>query len=321
MLSTTARTGRAQFVSPRVYRWITVLALALLCIIIVSGAGVRLTGSGLGCPDWPNCEPGRLTPYSASDTQAMIEFVNRAFTGLVSLGVMLAVLGSLFRTPRRRDLIWLSVGLVAGVIGQIVLGGITVLFDLAPPLVAGHFVLSLILVWDAIVLVRRAWVPDDAMPVAAASPQLRVMARLLAVLVWITVIAGTVVTGSGPHAGDETAPRYNLSITDTARIHGIAMWMFLAVTIIVVWFAWRTGASRRIKRALSVLLVAIIVQAAIGYTQYAIGVPAWLVAFHIAGAVFVFLATIAVNLALTAWEEPGADAGRGPSEELVAAPA
>ena len=92
-------------------------------VVIVTGAGVRLTGSGLGCPDWPNCSPGRLAPHTASDTSAMIEFVNRAFTGLVSIAVILAMLGSLLRNPRRRDLTFLSLGLVLGIIGQIVLGG------------------------------------------------------------------------------------------------------------------------------------------------------------------------------------------------------
>jgi cytochrome c oxidase assembly protein subunit 15 len=206
-----------------------------------------------------------------------------------------------FRRPRRRDLIWLSLGLVAGVIGQIVLGGITVLFNLAPPLVAGHYLLSLVLVWNALVLVRRSWVPDGVVPERRASPQLQALARLLFALVWVSVVAGTVVTGSGPHAGDENAPRYNLSIVDTTRIHGVAVWMFLAVTVITVWFAWRTNAARSICRALNVLLGAIIVQAAIGYTQYALGVPAGLVALHIAGSVFVFLATVWVLLALTDW--------------------
>ena len=294
---------KLQFVSPRLYRWITVVALALLAIIIVTGAAVRLTGSGLGCPDWPNCSPGRLTPHSASDTSAMIEFVNRAFTGAVSIAVIVAVLGSVFRSPRRRDLLWLSLGLVAGVIGQIVLGGFTVLFDLAPPLVAGHFVVSLLLVWDGLVLVRRAWVPDGAQPELVVPERVRTLARTLFVFVGLVVLAGTVVTGSGPHAGDLKAKRYDLSITDAARIHGIFVWVFLALTIVTVFVAWRARAPISTKRALSVLLGAIVVQGAIGYLQYFTGVPAGLVALHVAGSVAVFLATVWVNLSLTAWRE------------------
>src|SRR6185503_1224576 len=124
---------RVPHLSPEAYRRITLVAAILLAIIIVTGGAVRLTDSGLGCPSWPNCSAGRLTPHSASDYSAMVEFVNRLFTGLVSIAVIVAVLGSLVRTPRRRDLVWLSVGLVAGVFAQAVLGGLTVLFEIPPP--------------------------------------------------------------------------------------------------------------------------------------------------------------------------------------------
>src|SRR5438309_109390 len=131
--------------SPAAFRQITLVAAVLLAVIIVTGAAVRLTDSGLGCPAWPNCAAGRLTPHSASDSHAMVEFVNRVFTGLVSVVVIVAVLGSLLRDPRRRDLVWLSLGLVGGVVAQAVLGGLTVLFDLAPPFVMAHFLVSIAL--------------------------------------------------------------------------------------------------------------------------------------------------------------------------------
>jgi hypothetical protein len=140
--------------SPRAYQRITLLALIALVFIIVTGAAVRLTGSGLGCSDWPTCESNQIV--APLEYHAMIEFINRTITGLVSVMVMLAVLGSLVRTPRRRDLTWLSLGLVAGVIGQIVLGGLTVLFELRPPFVIAHFLLSMVLVWNAVVLHHRA---------------------------------------------------------------------------------------------------------------------------------------------------------------------
>src|SRR5438128_6243302 len=106
---------RVPRVTPDRYRRVVLAAVFLLALIIVTGGAVRLTGSGLGCPDWPNCEPGRLTPRAASDVNAMVEFVNRVFTGLVSIAVIVCVLGSLLRVPRRRDLVMLSLGLVAGV--------------------------------------------------------------------------------------------------------------------------------------------------------------------------------------------------------------
>ncbi|MEZ5181298.1 MAG: COX15/CtaA family protein [Acidimicrobiales bacterium] len=149
-----------QPIPPAAYRKITMVSLVLLAAIVVTGAGVRLTGSGLGCTDWPRCTDETFTP--SSDLHANIEFWNRMITGLVSAAVVAAVLGSLRRAPRRRDLTWLSLGLVAGVLGQIVLGGIVVLTHLNPWLVQGHFVLSMVLVANATVLTHRAGLPDGA---------------------------------------------------------------------------------------------------------------------------------------------------------------
>src|ERR1700736_1232278 len=144
--------------SPASYRRITFLALWALGFIIVTGGAVRLTGSGLGCPDWPTCANHQVVaPWQY---HAMVEFGNRIVTGLVSVGVVLAVLGSRIRVPRRRDLTLLSWGLVAGVMGQIVLGGEAVKHKLAPPFIMGHFLLSMLLLWDALVLHHRAGQPD-----------------------------------------------------------------------------------------------------------------------------------------------------------------
>src|SRR5919206_1002301 len=141
-------------ISPAGYRRITFVALIALGFIVVTGGAVRVTGSGLGCPDWPTCSQGRLV--APLEYHALVEFVNRMVTGTVSVLVIVAVLAALRRRPYRRDLVWLAVGLVVGVIGQIVLGGLVVLFDLFPPLVMGHFVLSMVLVGDAVVLHHRA---------------------------------------------------------------------------------------------------------------------------------------------------------------------
>ncbi|HCK75190.1 MAG TPA: cytochrome oxidase assembly protein, partial [Acidimicrobiaceae bacterium] len=138
----------------RQYHLLARVALWLLASIVVSGAAVRLTGSGLGCSDWPNCEPGQLIP--AADIHAWVEFGNRLVTGLVSVAVVLAVLGSLRRVPRNSTLTKWSIGLVVGVIAQIILGAITVMSHLSPPIVMGHFLLSMVLVWNAVVLVARA---------------------------------------------------------------------------------------------------------------------------------------------------------------------
>src|SRR4051794_33411196 len=168
-------------------------------VIVVTGAAVRLTGSGLGCDDWPRCNDQQLVDVSS--THAAIEQINRLFTGLVALAVILAVLGSLLRRPRRRDLTWLSLGLVAGVIGQIVLGGITVLVDLNPFAVASHMLLSQAIVACAVVLVRRAGEPDGRRrPVVSTTT--RRLTWALTMVTGAAIVAGTVVTGAGPHAGD-----------------------------------------------------------------------------------------------------------------------
>ena len=151
---------RVPHLSPIAYRRITIVAAILLAIIIVTGGAVRLSDSGLGCPSWPNCSSGQLTAHAQSDSHQWIESLNRMFTGLVSVAVIVAVLGSLVRIPKRRDLVWLSLGLVAGVFAQAVLGGLTVLFDLKPGFVMAHFLLSIVLLTNAIVLVRRAGQPD-----------------------------------------------------------------------------------------------------------------------------------------------------------------
>ena len=282
--------------SPVAYRRVTVVAAVLVAVIIITGAAVRLTGSGLGCPSWPNCSPGRLTPQSATSYHAMVEFVNRTFTGAVSLGVIAAVLGALIRSPRRRDLTLLSLGLVAGVVGQIVLGGITVLTDLNPFAVMGHFVLSMIILADAVVLVHRAGLPDGV-PLAPAGRAVERRAALVQfVLTCLVVITGTVVTNSGPHAGDREAKRFDLQLTDIARVHSATTILLLIAIVSIVLVIGRGGFAPARRRALSWLLVVVVLQMAVGYTQYFTGVPALLVAIHILGAVLVFTASLRVLL-------------------------
>ena len=214
---------RREGITPAEYRRITVVALGLLCIIVVSGAAVRLTGSGLGCTDWPRCNDSELVDVGTK--HAAIEQVNRLFTGLVAVAVIVAVLGALIRNPRRRDLTWLSVGLVAGVIGQIVLGGITVLVDLHPVAVQSHFLLSMILVANAVVLLIRAGQPDAGRRVASVVPRTRRAVRWVVIWTGLALVAGTVVTGTGPHAGDEEARRFDLAITTVTRVHSIVAWL------------------------------------------------------------------------------------------------
>lgn len=276
----------------------TLLTVLAVGFIIVSGAAVRLTGSGLGCTDWPTCEEGRLAPVSTTDGHAMVEFVNRTVTGVVSLAVAAAVLGSLFRVPRRADLTWLSLGLVAGVAAQVVLGGLTVLFDLAPQLVMGHFLLSIVLLWDAVVLHGRAARPDGS-AVAVVSPSVAGLGRLLLAVAGLVVFTGTVVTATGPHAGDEEARRLDLALPEVARVHGTAVVLLLGLTLACVWALRRDRAPEHAQRAVRDLLVVLVAQAGVGYVQYFTGVPALLVGIHVLGAVLLWVAVVRLNLSFS----------------------
>ena len=288
---------------PDAYRRITLVAAILLGVIIVTGGAVRLTGSGLGCPDWPNCSPGHLTPRGVSNGHAMVEFVNRTFTGLVSLTVIICVLGSLVRVPRRRDLLWLSVGLVAGVFAQAVLGGLTVLFDLQPPFVMGHFLLSLVLLTNALVLYRRAGQPDASARLIVA-PSVRTAGRAMVALAAVVVIAGTVVTSTGPHGGDRKAKRFDLPLPDVARVHGTSVVVFLGVVLLTLLLLRRTRAPVAVQQRLGIVLLVAVVQGIIGYVQYFNGIPELLVGFHIAGATAVWASVVWFYLGISSREEP-----------------
>lgn len=280
--------------SPAAYRRVTLVALLSLAAIIVTGAVVRLTGSGLGCSDWPTCEEGQLAPSQISDAPAMVEFVNRTITGIVSVAVILAVLGALRRVPYRRDLVWLAVGLVVGVLAQIGLGGLVVLFELSPRLVMGHFLLSMVLVWNAVVLHERSSREATA-PVG--DHLTRGLTRLVFAATALVIFLGTVVTASGPHAGDEQAARLDLVIGDVARVHAIAVWVLLALALALLRAA-RTVPS--IRRAVVILLAVVVAQGAVGYTQYFTGVPAALVGVHVAGAIAVWWSATHLLLSLDA---------------------
>ena len=274
--------------SIRTYRKVAVVALVLLCAIVVTGASVRLTGSGLGCSDWPNCESGEF--IQIGDPNQAIEQLNRLFTGFVSLGVAAAVLGAFRLEQRRRDLVWLSLGLVAGVVGQIVLGGITVLVDLHPVAVAGHFLLSMILVVDATLLVWRARQPAGPVERAVGRTEVRANWFAMAAGAVVLSVTGPLMTGSGPHAGDGSAPRFPVAIPDAARIHALSAWLFCALVVAVLVMLHRGGAPADVARRGRVLLAIIVAQGAVGYLQYSLGIPAWLVLLHITGATAIAIA-------------------------------
>ncbi len=277
-------------VSPPAFRAMAVGALVAQCAITVTGAAVRLSGSGLGCDDWPNCNSTKLVDVSSP--HAAIEQVNRLFTGVVSVAVIVAVLGALWRTPRRRDLTRLAVAVALGVPMQAVVGGIVVLTDLHPATTQLHMVLSLVLIGLATALVRRAGEPDHQRVRIVAAPVERTV-RLVASAAIVALLTGTVVTGTGPHAGDEDARRFSFDIPDIARIHSIAVLVTIALALGLVW-QLRTRAGDRVllEGAIARWMTIACAQALLGYVQYLTDVPALLVGFHVAGAVLFWIASM-----------------------------
>ena len=276
--------------APPTYARIALFALASLVVIVVTGALVRLTGSGLGCSDWPSCSETRFVDVSSTHTA--IEQLNRLFTGVVAVAVILAVLGSLVREPRRRDLTWLSLGLVAGVLGQIVLGGITVLVDLHPAAVQGHFLLSMVLCANGFVLWRAAEEPDGARRVPLVSRSHRRLAWAITAMTGVAIVTGTVVTGTGPHGGDEDARRFGFEIGSVARVHGLAVNVTIVLALALMW-RLRGHADRRVLEGpIGTFVFIAFLQAAIGYTQYLTGVPVVLVITHVVGATALWLAAL-----------------------------
>ena len=274
------------------------VALVAVGAIVVSGAAVRLTGSGMGCPTWPTCERGSLVPRGATGANGWIEFVNRTFTGAVSLAVAVAVLASRRRAPVRPELTRWSWGLVAGVAAQAVLGGAVVLLHVAPLAVAGHYLLSAVLVANAVVLHHKASQPDGARR-ARATPALVRWSRAVVGAAALVLVTGTLVTGSGPHSGDDVASRLPFAVVTVARVHSLTVWAFLAVVLVVLRQVNRGDAAAAVVDRAHLLVGAILLQGLLGYVQYELDVPELLVGFHVLGSVLVWVAALRFHLALT----------------------
>lgn len=287
--------------TPAAYRRVTLAAVIALSLIVVTGGAVRLTGSGLGCPDWPTCTGTRVV--AAWSLHPMIEFTNRVITVAVTAAVVAAVVGALLRRPRRRDLVWLSSGLVAGVLAQVVLGGLTVLYKLDPPWVMGHFVLSFAVLADAVVLHHRAGTHSTpARPVV--SRDLVWLGRLVLATLAVVVILGTAVTGSGPHSGDIHAKRLPFHFQGVAELHSSVVMLLAGLTIATLFALHHARAPADVQRRARVVLAVMAAQAAIGYTQYFTRVPAALVAMHLAGATALWIVVLRYNLGLSVHPAP-----------------
>ncbi len=281
--------------SPVSYRKVCIAALVAVCTIVVTGASVRLSGSGLGCADWPNCNASKL--IDVSTTHGTIEQLNRLFTGVVMIAVIAAVLGALRRRPRRRDLTRLAIVIALGVPMQGVVGGVVVLTHLNPFANQQHFLLSMVLVALATVLVVRSGEPDEGLRVSTVSARTSLYVRGITAMTALALVSGTFVTGSGPHAGDEKAKRFHVAISSMARVHSITVLLTIGLAAALFWRLRTHHADReRLDNALTTWMIVAIAQAAIGYTQFFSGVPAVLVAIHVGFATFLWLSTIRLQL-------------------------
>lgn len=301
---------RSEGFTPTQFQSICVGALVLLAVIVVSGAVVRLTGSGLGCDDWPNCNDSKLVDVSS--THSMIEQVNRFFTFLVCIGVALAAIAAWIRRPRRRDLLALSLVMLIGVPAQGIVGAVVVWTDLHPVAVQMHLLLSMVLVGAAVFMIVRSRHADVGRRVLAVSAGVR---RRVMALAWCTsfaVIAGSVVTGTGPHAGDEQARRFFGSTDDidggaltwVTRVHSAIVWVSVAIAASLLVALRRNRADREaLDATLTAWFVIAIVQGTVGYVQYAAGLPAAIVAVHVAFGTALFACTMWM-VAITTRVEP-----------------
>lgn len=281
--------------APRRLRRLALAALVSNIAIVFTGGLVRVTGSGLGCPTWPRCDEGSFVPAPGgahAGWQTAIEFGNRLMTFVV-LAAAVAVVWELRRQRSHHppSLVRLAWMLPIGVLGQALMGGATVLLGLSPWTVAAHFLLSMALI-AATVLVHewtRAADPDPGPPPGAS---LRRATTALIAVAAVVLVLGTLVTGAGPHAGDPSTPRLGVDIRLLALVHAQAVWLLVGLTVALAAVTWR--GPRRVAVALRVLLALQVIQGAIGYVQYAIGIPAGLVAAHILGAALVWTAAVAV---------------------------
>ena len=262
--------------------------------IVVTGGAVRLTGSGLGCPTWPECTPGSYTPkpYQVEEqVKVWIEFGNRLLTFVLVLAAIIVVL-SVFAAGRK-DLRGLALGQVLGIVGQGVLGGVTVLTGLHPATVAAHFLLSIILIAGATSLRAQRFAPFEKEDPA---PLVKKIATAHIAISFLVLFLGTLVTGTGPHAGDATSERFPFDLRTMAWLHADVVIALFGTTLALFVVH---GVSSHTKKRLRIFLVIALGQGLIGYVQWFSDLPELLVGFHLVGSTLVWIASWRVWLSVT----------------------
>jgi cytochrome c oxidase assembly protein subunit 15 len=263
--------------------------------IVLTGAAVRITGSGLGCPTWPECTYGSYTPVAGQAEgafHAWIEFGNRLLTFLLLFAAVAVVIYAIRKA--RRDLLWRALLQVLGILGQGVIGGITVLTDLNPLAVASHFILSIFLIAGAVSIVARGRSP--LISVRPTETKVKVLAKAQVLLTFVVIVIGTLVTGSGPHAGDLDAPRLKLDERAITWLHADAVIALLGVSLALLVLS---EISPETKRRVKIFFGVTLLQGLIGYIQYVLGLPELLVIVHVLGSTLVWIASWKIWLSIT----------------------
>ncbi|MCC3764348.1 COX15/CtaA family protein [Glycomyces sp. TRM65418] len=279
-----------------VRRWALASVIANVGIIVTGGA-VRLTESGLGCPEWPKCTADSLVATPEMGIYGAIEFGNRALTGVLIAVAVGALLAAWLRVPRRMSLVKLAAAGLLYVPAQAVIGGITVWTNLNPWVVGLHFLASIPLVAISVALYLRSGEPDGAV-VPLVPRAVTLLARWLVAVAGAVIVLGVVVTGSGPHAGDADTPRNGMDPELMSQLHADLVWLLLGMTVALIAALHAVKAPETAKRAAYALLAVELLQGVIGYTQYYLDLPALLVGMHMLGAGVLWVAAVAVPFSL-----------------------
>jgi cytochrome c oxidase assembly protein subunit 15 len=266
--------------------------------IVLTGAAVRITGSGLGCPTWPECTYGSYVPVAGQAEgafHAWIEFGNRLLTFLLLFAAVAVVIYAIKKA--RRDLLWRALLQVLGIFGQGIIGGITVLMDLNPLAVASHFILSIFLIAGAVSIVARGRSP--LISIRPTETKVKILAHLQVLLTFIVIVIGTLVTGSGPHAGDIDAPRLKLDERAITWLHADAVIALFGVSLALLVLS---EISPETKRRVKIFFAITLAQGLVGYAQYVLGLPELLVIVHVLGSTLVWIASWRIWLSITTAE-------------------
>ncbi|MBP2368626.1 COX15/CtaA family protein [Pseudonocardia parietis] len=286
MTTSSGLLARVPSTPPLLMRRLAIANLIAQIGIGVTGSVVRVTGSGLGCSTWPQCEPGSMVPVSHAEIAPLhmwIEFGNRLLGVLVVLTAGAAMLAALYTRPRRRRLTGLALAMPLGVVAQAVIGGITVLAGLAWWTVMLHFLASMVLVWFAVLLVTAATEHDG--PVTRTVPAAgRGLVLFSTAVLSVLLVAGTLVTAAGPHGGDPETPRLDVDIPVLTQLHVDTLFLYLGTLVGIGFLFHAVHAPATLHRRYRTLVAVVLAQGALGGVQYALGVPELLVSLHVLGA-------------------------------------